>query len=164
MEILTGYVGHIVFQNAENGYTVLELVCGEDEITCVGIFHGVSEGESLELSGEYTTHPSYGKQFKMASFQVKPPEDIVSIERYLGSGAIKGIGAALAARIVRKFREDTFRIIEEDGGHRPSRGKRDQPAQSDGDCRADGRQAGITPGNGVLTAIWHFPNTGGKNI
>ena len=84
MEILTGYVGHIVFQNAENGYTVLELVCGEDEITCVGIFHGVSEGESLELSGEYTTHPSYGKQFKMASFQVKPPEDIVSIERYLG--------------------------------------------------------------------------------
>ena len=114
MEILTGYVGHIVFQNAENGYTVLELVCGEDEITCVGIFHGVSEGESLELSGEYTTHPSYGKQFKMASFQVKPPEDIVSIERYLGSGAIKGIGAALAARIVRKFREDTFRIIEEE--------------------------------------------------
>lgn len=114
MEVLKGYVGHIVFQNAENGYTVLDLVCGEEEVTCVGIFHGVSEGESLELSGEYTTHPSYGKQFKMASFQVKPPEDIVSIERYLGSGAIKGIGAALAARIVRKFREDTFRIIEEE--------------------------------------------------
>ena len=68
---------------------------------CVGIFHGVSEGECLELSGEYTTHPSYGRQFKAASFQVKPPEDMVSVERYLASGAIKGIGAALAARIVR---------------------------------------------------------------
>ena len=114
METLSGYVEHIVFQNGENGYTVLNLVSGEDEITCVGIFHGVSEGECLELSGEYTTHPSYGRQFKAASFQVKPPEDMVSVERYLASGAIKGIGAALAARIVRKFREDTIRIIEEE--------------------------------------------------
>ncbi len=114
METLSGHVEHIVFQNGENGYTVLNLVSGEDEITCVGIFHGVSEGECLELSGEYTTHPSYGRQFKAASFQVKPPEDMVSVERYLASGAIKGIGAALAARIVRKFREDTIRIIEEE--------------------------------------------------
>jgi len=114
VETLSGYVEHIVFQNGENGYTVLNLVSGEDEITCVGIFHGVSEGECLELSGEYTTHPSYGRQFKAASFQVKPPEDMVSVERYLASGAIKGIGAALAARIVRKFREDTIRIIEEE--------------------------------------------------
>ncbi len=114
METLSGYVEHIVFQNEENGYTVLNLVCGEDEMTCVGIFHGISEGECLELSGEYTTHPSYGRQFKAASFQVKPPEDMVSVERYLASGAIKGIGAALAARIVKKFREDTIRIIEEE--------------------------------------------------
>ncbi len=114
METLSGYVEHIVFQNEENGYTVLNLVCGEDEMTCVGIFHGVSEGECLELSGEYTTHPSYGRQFKAAAFQVKPPEDMVSVERYLASGAIKGIGAALAARIVKKFREDTIRIIEEE--------------------------------------------------
>ena len=114
MEILSGYVEHIVFQNTENGYTVLNLVCEEEEITCVGIFHGVSEGECLELAGEYTTHPSYGRQFKTSSFQVKPPEDMVSVERYLASGAIKGIGAALAARIVKKFREDTIRIIEEE--------------------------------------------------
>lgn len=112
METLSGYVEHIVFQNSENGYTVLNFVSGEEEITCVGIFHGVGEGESLELSGDYATHPTYGRQFKMESFQVKPPEDVLSIERYLGSGAIKGIGAALAARIVRKFQEDTFRIIE----------------------------------------------------
>ncbi len=114
MEILRGYVEHIVYQNSENGYTVLNLVSGEEEITCVGIFHGIGEGENLEMSGEYTEHPSYGRQFKMVSFQVKPPEDIVSMEHYLGSGAIKGIGAALAARIVRKFKQDTFRIIEEE--------------------------------------------------
>lgn len=114
MEVLSGYVEHIVFQNSDNGYTVLNLVSGDEEITCVGIFHGVGEGETLELTGEYTTHPSYGRQFKMQSFQVKSPKDMLSIERYLGSGAIKGIGAALAARIVRKFKEDTFRIIEEE--------------------------------------------------
>ena len=114
METVTGYVEHIVFQNAENGYTVLNLASGEEEVTCVGMFHGVSEGETLELMGEYTTHPSYGKQFKMVSFQVKPLEDVVSVERYLASGAIKGIGAALAARIVRRFQEDTIRIIEEE--------------------------------------------------
>ncbi|MCI9136936.1 MAG: ATP-dependent RecD-like DNA helicase [Lachnospiraceae bacterium] len=114
VDTLSGYVEHIVYQNPENGYTVLNFVHEEEETTCVGIFQGVSEGESLELTGEYTTHPSYGRQFRMVSFQVKPPEDTVSIERYLGSGAIKGIGAALAARIVKKFQEDTFRIIEEE--------------------------------------------------
>lgn len=114
METLKGYVEHIIYQNEENGYTVLNLVSEEEEITCVGIFHGVGEGETLELSGEYTDHPSYGRQFKMVSFQVKLPEDILSMERYLGSGAIKGIGAALATRIVRKFKQDTFRIIEEE--------------------------------------------------
>ncbi len=114
VETLNGYVEHIVYQNSENGYTVLNFVSGEEEITCVGIFHGVGEGETLEMTGEYTTHPSYGRQFKAQSFQVKSPEDILSMERYLGSGAIKGIGAALAARIVRRFREDTFRIIEEE--------------------------------------------------
>ncbi|MCI8682048.1 MAG: ATP-dependent RecD-like DNA helicase [Lachnospiraceae bacterium] len=114
METLTGYVEHIVFQNTENGYTVLNLSCEGEEITCVGMFHGVSEGEFLEVTGEYATHPSYGQQLKMSSFQIKPPEDVDAMERYLGSGAVKGIGAALAARIVRKFKEDTFRIIEEE--------------------------------------------------
>jgi exodeoxyribonuclease V alpha subunit len=114
VDTLAGFVGHIVYQNPENGYTVLDFICGEDEITCVGYFHGVGEGESLSMTGEYATHPSYGRQFKMDSFQARPPEDIVSMERYLGSGAIKGVGAALAARIIRKFGENTFRIIEEE--------------------------------------------------
>lgn len=114
MEKLAGYVEHIIYRNADNGYTVLNLVSGEDEITCVGIFSAIAEGENIEATGDYTEHPTYGVQFKVESFEEKAPEDKEAIERYLGSGAIKGIGLALAARIVRRFQEDTFRIIEEE--------------------------------------------------
>lgn len=114
MEKLAGYVEHIIYRNADNGYTVLNLVSGEEEITCVGIFSAIAEGENVEASGDYTDHPTYGKQFKVESFEEKAPEDEEAIERYLGSGAIRGIGLALAARIVRRFKADTFRIIEEE--------------------------------------------------
>ena len=114
VESLAGYVEHIIYRNADNGYTVLNLVSGEDEITCVGIFSAIAEGENIEAQGEYTEHPTYGQQFKVTSFEEKAPEDEEAIERYLGSGAIKGIGLAMAARIVRHFKEDTFRIIEEE--------------------------------------------------
>ena len=114
MEKLAGYVEHIIYRNTDNGYTVLNLVSGEEEITCVGIFSAIAEGENIEPSGEYTDHPTYGRQFKVDAFEEKAPEDEEAIERYLGSGAIKGVGLALAARIVRRFKEDTFRIIEEE--------------------------------------------------
>lgn len=114
MEKLAGYVEHIIYRNADNGYTVLNLVNGEDEITCVGVFSTIAEGENIEATGDYTDHPTYGTQFKVVSFEEKAPEDQEAIERYLGSGAIKGIGLAMAARIVRRFKEDTFRIIEEE--------------------------------------------------
>ena len=114
MEKLAGYVEHIIYRNADNGYTVLNLVSGEEEITCVGIFSAIAEGENIEASGDYTDHPTYGKQFKVESFEEKAPEDEEAIERYLGSGAIRGIGLALAARIVRRFKADSFRIIEEE--------------------------------------------------
>ena len=114
VEKLTGYVEHIIYRNTDNGYTVLNLVSNEEEITCVGIFSTIAEGENIEASGEYTEHPTYGKQFKVESFEEKAPEDEAAIERYLGSGAIHGVGAALAARIVRRFKDDTFRIIEEE--------------------------------------------------
>ncbi len=114
MEEVTGYVEHIVFRNAENGYTVMNFAGEEDEITCVGTFSVVSEGMYLKLRGEYIDHPTYGVQLKVESFEERAPEDVRSIERYLGSGAVKGVGAALAARIVKKFGEETFRIIEEE--------------------------------------------------
>ena len=114
MDVITGYVDHIVYHNADNGYTVLNLINAEMEITCVGIFSAISEGENIEVSGEYVEHPTYGRQFKVNHFEEKEPTDELSMERYLGSGAIKGVGAALAARIVRRFKTDTFRIIEEE--------------------------------------------------
>ena len=114
MEVVKGYVDHIVFRNEDNGYTVFHLTNEDGEVTCVGTFPYVHEGEMLEVSGEYTSHNIYGLQLQVQSFEVLAPEDLVSIERYLGSGAIKGLGAVLAGRIVRRFKADTFRIIEEE--------------------------------------------------
>lgn len=114
METVTGYVEHIVFRNEDNGYTVFHLNNEDGEVTCVGNFNYIAEGECLELQGEYVMHSSYGLQLSVSSCKVKEPEDLMSIEKYLGSGAIKGLGAALAGRIVRRFKEDTFRIIEEE--------------------------------------------------
>ena len=109
-----GYVEKIVYRNADNGYTVLSLSQEEEELTCVGIFPVISEGEYIEVMGSITEHALYGEQLKVTSYQVKEPEDALSMERYLGSGAIKGIGPALAARITKRFKKDTFRIIEEE--------------------------------------------------
>ena len=114
METIKGYVEHIIYQNTDNGYTVLNLVSQGEEITCVGILKNLGQGETVSIQGEYMAHPVYGEQFKVHSFQVTAPEDKESMERYLGSGAIKGVGAALAARIVKKFGDETFRIIEEE--------------------------------------------------
>ena len=114
MEIVTGYVEHIVFRNEENGYTVFQLESEAGEVTCVGTLNFISEGERLEIKGDYVNHNIYGSQLKISSYEMKEPEDLISIERYLGSGAIKGVGAALAARIVRRCGDDTLRIIEEE--------------------------------------------------
>ena len=94
---LEGYVEHIIYRNAENGYSVLNLVSDEEEITVVGFFSYISEGELIEMEGDYTEHPLYGQQFKSERFEVKTPKDALAMERYLASGAVKGIGAALAA-------------------------------------------------------------------
>lgn len=114
MEKITGYIDHIIFRNEDNGYMVFQLNNEEGELTCVGKFSYIGEGEFLELEGEYTMHPSYGMQLQVTNHRIKEPEDRESIERYLGSGAVKGIGPALAGKIVAKFGEDTFRIMEEE--------------------------------------------------
>lgn len=114
MVTVTGYVEHIIFRNDENGYTVFQMESDEGEVTCVGSFHFINEGERMEIQGDYVNHAVYGSQLRVSSYKVREPEDVISIERYLGSGAVKGVGAALAGRIVRKFGEDTFQIIEEE--------------------------------------------------
>ena len=116
-ESVTGYIDHIIFRNEDNGYTVLVLKGTEgddEELTCVGTFPVISQGATIEASGNFINHHIYGKQFQITSFTEKMPEDTMAMERYLGSGAIKGIGAALAARIVRRFGADTLRIVEEE--------------------------------------------------
>lgn len=114
METIKGYVEHIVYRNEENGYTVFNLNNDDGDLTCVGKLHYIEEGGLLELTGEYTTHRLYGTQLQVETARVCEPEDLVSIERYLGSGAVKGVGVSLVGKIVKKFKEDTFRIIEEE--------------------------------------------------
>lgn len=106
VEVLEGYVERIVYRNAENGYTVLILTNDDIEMTVVGTFTFISEGEYIKVTGDYTKHQMYGEQLVAKSYEVKEPEDLFSIERYLGSGAIKGVKKALAARIVRKFKKE----------------------------------------------------------
>lgn len=120
MKQVEGYVERITYRNEENGYSVIYLSNPEpkddedDEVCCVGYFSFVSEGEYLVINGRETVHKSYGPQIQVESYETKRPNSSIAIEKYLGSGAIKGIGAALAARIVRRFGEKTFDIIEKE--------------------------------------------------
>lgn len=114
MENFSGYVERIVYRNEDNGYTVLSASFDGEEITCVGTFQFINEGEYVEFYGKTTEHPAYGDQFSVDRYEIKEPEDEKAILKYLGSGAIKGIGNALAARIVKKFGENTFDVIEKE--------------------------------------------------
>lgn len=128
---IKGYVEKIIYTNSDNGHTILDVSLTSDEIkrlqaecpdyaddideemVCVGTLHLINAGEYVVFNGDFTVHQTYGLQFKATSYEESRPEDMDSIERYLGSGAIKGVGPALAARIVRHFKMDTFRVIEE---------------------------------------------------
>ncbi len=114
MATVQGFVEKIKYRNEDNGYTVLSLVSRDEEYILVGTFPYINEGEMIEASGIMTEHPIYGDQLQVETYEIKIPEDADAMERYLASGAIKGIGAALAARIVRRFKADTFRIMEEE--------------------------------------------------
>lgn len=111
---VSGFVEHVIYRNPENGYAVMEVSARERTLTLVGSLFYINEGEYVEAKGRLTEHPVYGEQFQVTEVEVKQPQDMAAIERYLGSGAVKGIGPALAGRIVDKFREDTFRIMEEE--------------------------------------------------
>ncbi|MDO4277392.1 MAG: ATP-dependent RecD-like DNA helicase [Lachnoclostridium edouardi] len=114
MATVCGFVEKIKYRNEDNGYTVLSLVAQGEEYILVGTFHFIAEGEMVEATGALTEHPIYGEQIQVESYEIKAPEDIYAMERYLASGAVKGIGPALAARIIRHFKADTFRIMEEE--------------------------------------------------
>ncbi len=114
MEERKGYVRHIIYRNEENGYTVFEFSSGGEVLTCVGTLPVLNDGESCLLAGEITRHPVYGEQFKVESSIPCAPEDAQGVLRYLSSGAVKGIGEALAARIIDAFGDDALRVMEEE--------------------------------------------------
>lgn len=114
MEKIQGYIDHFIYFNESNGYGVIELYTEEEDIICVGSFGGIGQGENVEITGLYVEHAVYGRQLKAESIKVLTPEDAFAMERYLAGGAIKGVGPALAKRIVSKFGNDTFRIMEEE--------------------------------------------------
>ena len=140
-EQVSGTIEHIVYRNADNGYTVFTLLQEGKELTCVGFFADVSEGSSLEATGRYTEHASYGRQFKVEKYTFRAPETREVIEIYLGSGAVKGIGRALAARIVKRFGDDALRILEEEP-ERLAEVKGISPAKA----RAVGEEAALQAG------------------
>ncbi|MBR1634370.1 MAG: ATP-dependent RecD-like DNA helicase [Lachnospiraceae bacterium] len=122
MESISGYIDHIIYHNDENGYTVFvmrpdsevneDALNGEDDLTCVGSFFGIAQGEHIRLEGDYREHKSYGMQFSASAYEVILPQDSEAVLRYLSSGAIKGIGPVLAKKIVDRFGDETFHIME----------------------------------------------------
>jgi exodeoxyribonuclease V alpha subunit len=115
-EMLLGTVERITYYNEENGYTVAQLTPEGRAytVTAVGNLPEVNPGENLRLHGEWTNHPRYGRQFVVERYATVLPATAAGIEKYLGSGLIKGVGPVTARRIVRRFKLDTLRIIEED--------------------------------------------------
>ena len=116
MEERRGYVSHIVYRNVENGYTVFELENPDEDVeeTCVGNVPFLNEGEYVCVRGELVTHPIYQEQLKVMSCEVQEPDDELAMLRYLSSGAIAGVRGGLAKRIVDKFGDKTFEIIEKE--------------------------------------------------
>ncbi len=114
METIDVYVERVIYQNEGNGYAVLMTHDQTEELIVVGYFHVDVTGQMLRVSGTRSYHQSHGEQFRAEQYEVMEPTDEESIRRYLSSGAIKGIGEALAGRIVRKFGDETLRIMEEE--------------------------------------------------
>ena len=96
MKTVSGYVENITFRNEDNGFTVLTLSSGKEDITCTGNFGYIGQGEYVEIEGEEVFHEIYGKQIKAINYKIDPATDELSLKKYLGSGAIKGLGAVLA--------------------------------------------------------------------
>ena len=111
-ETINGFVEKVVYRNAENGYTVVNISVEGDDVVCTGYFSDITEGDQIIAEGSFVEHKQYGIQFTVTSYEIKEPETSVAMEKYLGSGIIKGVGPALSAKIVKKFGDETFNIIE----------------------------------------------------
>ena len=111
-EELTGIVEGVIYRNPENGYSVLDVSADEKLVTVVGMLSCVDPGEELKMHGAWVNHPTFGRQFKVEAFERSRPQSAGDMLRYLSGGTIKGIGPATAEKIVTRFGEDTFRVLE----------------------------------------------------
>lgn len=109
---ISGVVNHVTFTNKENGFTVLELESGDELVTAVGVMPELNAGELLELSGYWDFHASFGRQFKVEMCERRMPASAGDILRYLSSGGVKGIGPKTAVKVVERFGEETFEVLE----------------------------------------------------
>ena len=109
---LRGQVEGIIYQNEVNSYTIANLETETEEITIVGYLPFIVEGDSLKVIGNYVEHKEYGTQFKVTTFEKIMPENVEALEKYLASGAIKGVGEATAKRIIKTFGEETINILK----------------------------------------------------
>ena len=153
MAHLEGYVSHIRFHNEANGYTVMEIETTHGDEVLVGNFHYINEGEYICAEGEYVDHPAHGPQYRMTSYTVKEPEDKAAMERYLASGAIKGMGPALAARVIKKFKGNTF---DREGAGTSGRSEGDFSEKSDGYCGTVSGKTGDAPCDDVPVRVWDY--------
>ncbi len=111
-EIIEGTVEEIRFRNEQNGYTVIEISCDDELVTAVGVFADISVGESVKLSGAWSYHATFGRQFKVNEYERSMPHTTQQLYNYLASGAVKGIGPSTAEKIIAKFGEKSFDILE----------------------------------------------------
>ena len=154
MDTISGYVNKIVYHNEENGYCVVEIFGGGEEKTLVGILPSLEEGEYIKAECTVKRHPLYGDQYQVETYEIQAPEDTLSMERYLASGAIKGIGAALAAdreNIRRRHVPDHGRRAGTSGGS-----KRNQFPHGDGAGQPGGRKKRYACRNAVSSKIWYL--------
>ncbi|MEA5065167.1 MAG: ATP-dependent RecD-like DNA helicase, partial [Eubacteriales bacterium] len=114
MEQIEGVVEDVVFRNDQNGWTVLSVKAGRETVPCVGVLPPLHAGERLKLTGEWAEHRDYGRQLKVTSFESVRPTTARGIERYLASGAIRGVGASTAKLIVQHFGDDALTVLADE--------------------------------------------------
>lgn len=114
LELVEGTVSVVIYQNEDNGYTILKLDVRDEEVTVVGTMPGVAPGEYLSVRGRWTRHPTYGVQLKAQVVERRLPQGLKEIFHYLSSGAVKGIGKATARLVIEEFGEEALTVIEDD--------------------------------------------------
>lgn len=160
---LTGAIESMVFQNAKNGWTVLEMSCDDELVTVVGHFPEVHVGDEIRVLGGWVSHPSYGRQFQAESFEPSLPATKAAVLKYLSAGSVKGVGPSLAKRIVERFGDDTLDVLENNPDKLAGvRGISPQKAKAIGEeyrrqfgvrrCMLFLQQYGVTPAESIR--IW----------